>query len=123
MLKHANFVYPENTPTTKEGYHYRTIFEKLFPKVNFSFFFSIKNIIHFHQNMDLFTNFNHTKPLIDYVEPFHLNKILLGYQRQEVLVWHAVLQKLWNGMQHGPKISTLLDVLHSVFIQMHTRMQ
>ncbi|WJX39772.1 asparagine synthase (glutamine-hydrolyzing) [Trifolium repens] len=33
MLKHANFVYPENTPTTKEGYHYyRTIFEKLFPK-------------------------------------------------------------------------------------------
>jgi hypothetical protein len=73
--------------------------------------------------MDLFTNFNHTKPLIDYVEPFHLNRILLGYQCQEVLVWHAVLRKLWNGMQHGPKISTLLDVPRSVFIQMHTRMQ
>jgi len=30
----ANFIYPENTPTTKEGYLYRTIFEKFFPKVN-----------------------------------------------------------------------------------------
>ncbi|KAK7379472.1 hypothetical protein VNO80_04933 [Phaseolus coccineus] len=28
----ANFIYPENTPTTKEGYLYRTIFEKFFPK-------------------------------------------------------------------------------------------
>jgi len=30
----ASFIYPENTPTTKEGYLYRTIFEKFFPKVN-----------------------------------------------------------------------------------------
>lgn len=29
----ASFVYPENTPTTKEAYCYRTIFEKFFPKV------------------------------------------------------------------------------------------
>ncbi|QCD98655.1 asparagine synthase [Vigna unguiculata] len=28
----ASFIYPENTPTTKEGYLYRTIFEKFFPK-------------------------------------------------------------------------------------------
>ncbi|KHG05830.1 hypothetical protein F383_10738 [Gossypium arboreum] len=28
MLINANFIYPENTPTTKEGYYYRTIFEK-----------------------------------------------------------------------------------------------
>ncbi|MBA0743485.1 hypothetical protein Gogos_006155 [Gossypium gossypioides] len=32
MLINANFIYPENTPTTKEGYYYRTIFEKFFPK-------------------------------------------------------------------------------------------
>jgi len=33
MMMNANFVYPENTPTTKEGYYYRMIFEKFFPKV------------------------------------------------------------------------------------------
>ncbi|CAI0473594.1 unnamed protein product [Linum tenue] len=32
MLVNASFVYPENTPTTKEAYYYRTIFEKFFPK-------------------------------------------------------------------------------------------
>ncbi|XP_039003967.1 asparagine synthetase [glutamine-hydrolyzing] 3-like [Hibiscus syriacus] len=32
MLMNASFIYPENTPTTKEGYYYRTIFEKFFPK-------------------------------------------------------------------------------------------
>lgn len=32
MLDKANFVYPENTPTTKEAYYYRTIFERFFPK-------------------------------------------------------------------------------------------
>ncbi|KAK6923758.1 Asparagine synthase [Dillenia turbinata] len=32
MLMTASFIYPENTPTTKEGYYYRTIFEKFFPK-------------------------------------------------------------------------------------------
>lgn len=34
MLMHASFVYPENTPTTKEAYYYRAIFEKFFPKVS-----------------------------------------------------------------------------------------
>ncbi|KAL9276004.1 Asparagine synthetase [glutamine-hydrolyzing] 2-like protein [Drosera capensis] len=32
MLTHASYIYPENTPTTKEAYYYRTIFEKFFPK-------------------------------------------------------------------------------------------
>uniref|UniRef100_A0A1S4BZ26 Asparagine synthetase [glutamine-hydrolyzing] 2 n=1 Tax=Nicotiana tabacum TaxID=4097 RepID=A0A1S4BZ26_TOBAC len=32
MLANASFVYPHNTPTTKEGYYYRTIFERYFPK-------------------------------------------------------------------------------------------
>ncbi|KAH6796641.1 asparagine synthetase 3 [Perilla frutescens var. hirtella] len=32
MLAKASFVYPENTPTTKEAYYYRTIFERFFPK-------------------------------------------------------------------------------------------
>ncbi|XP_057807098.1 asparagine synthetase [glutamine-hydrolyzing] 3 [Salvia miltiorrhiza] len=32
MLAKASFVYPENTPTTKEAYLYRTIFERFFPK-------------------------------------------------------------------------------------------
>lgn len=37
MLMNASFVYPENTPTTKEAYYYRAIFEKFFPKVSFVF--------------------------------------------------------------------------------------
>lgn len=32
MLEKASFVYPDNTPTTKEAYYYRTIFERFFPK-------------------------------------------------------------------------------------------
>ncbi|XP_043719335.1 asparagine synthetase [glutamine-hydrolyzing] 2-like [Telopea speciosissima] len=32
ILTQASFIYPENTPTTKEAYYYRTIFEKFFPK-------------------------------------------------------------------------------------------
>ncbi|KAM7262251.1 hypothetical protein ACFE04_021328 [Oxalis oulophora] len=32
MLSNASFVYPENTPNTKEAYCYRKIFEKFFPK-------------------------------------------------------------------------------------------
>ncbi|XP_019089884.1 PREDICTED: asparagine synthetase [glutamine-hydrolyzing] 3-like isoform X2 [Camelina sativa] len=32
MLMNASFVFPDNTPMTKEGYYYRTIFEKFFPK-------------------------------------------------------------------------------------------
>lgn len=32
MLSHASFIYPENTPPTKEAYYYRTIFERFFPK-------------------------------------------------------------------------------------------
>ncbi|RLN13644.1 asparagine synthetase [Panicum miliaceum] len=32
MMMNASFIYPENTPTTKEGYYYRMIFEKFFPK-------------------------------------------------------------------------------------------
>ncbi|KAH7690021.1 Asparagine synthase (glutamine-hydrolyzing) protein [Dioscorea alata] len=32
MMTHAKYVYPENTPSTKEAYYYRTIFEKFFPK-------------------------------------------------------------------------------------------
>ncbi|XP_062083929.1 asparagine synthetase [glutamine-hydrolyzing]-like [Humulus lupulus] len=32
MMANAAKVFPENTPITKEGYYYRTIFEKLFPK-------------------------------------------------------------------------------------------
>ncbi|XP_070031284.1 asparagine synthetase [glutamine-hydrolyzing] 2 isoform X1 [Nicotiana tomentosiformis] len=32
MLANASFIYPHNTPTTKEGYYYRTIFERYFPK-------------------------------------------------------------------------------------------
>lgn len=38
MLTHASFIYPENTPTTKEAYYYRTIFEKFFPKVRYKFY-------------------------------------------------------------------------------------
>ena len=37
MLMNASFIYPENTPTTKEAYYYRTIFEKFFPKVGLMF--------------------------------------------------------------------------------------
>ena len=33
MLKMAKFRFPENTPTTKEGFRYRAIFQELFPQV------------------------------------------------------------------------------------------
>ncbi|CAN6484723.1 unnamed protein product [Victoria cruziana] len=32
MLANASYVYPDNTPTTKEAYYYRAIFERFFPK-------------------------------------------------------------------------------------------
>ncbi|VAH23417.1 unnamed protein product [Triticum turgidum subsp. durum] len=32
MMTNASFVYPDNTPTTKEAYYYRTVFEKFYPK-------------------------------------------------------------------------------------------
>jgi asparagine synthase (glutamine-hydrolysing) len=32
MMMNASFVYPDNTPTTKEAYYYRTVFEKFYPK-------------------------------------------------------------------------------------------
>ena len=38
MLMNASFVYPENTPTTKEAYYYRSIFEKFYPKVGLCMF-------------------------------------------------------------------------------------
>ncbi|XWS29526.1 hypothetical protein CRYUN_Cryun24cG0036600 [Craigia yunnanensis] len=43
MLMNASFIYPENTPSTKEGYYYRTIFETFFPKVLYCLiYFSIR---------------------------------------------------------------------------------
>ncbi|CAL5053260.1 unnamed protein product [Urochloa decumbens] len=32
MLSNAKFIFPHNTPTTKEAYYYRMIFERLFPE-------------------------------------------------------------------------------------------
>lgn len=32
MLSNAKFIYPHNTPTTKEAYYYRMIFERFFPQ-------------------------------------------------------------------------------------------
>ncbi|KMZ67803.1 Asparagine synthetase [glutamine-hydrolyzing], partial [Zostera marina] len=32
MMQNARFIYPHNTPTSKEAYHYRVIFERLFPQ-------------------------------------------------------------------------------------------
>ncbi|CAN6177875.1 unnamed protein product [Urochloa humidicola] len=32
MLSNAKFIFPHNTPTTKEAYYYRMIFERLFPQ-------------------------------------------------------------------------------------------
>lgn len=33
MMLNAKRIYPHNTPTTKEAYHYRMIFERFFPQV------------------------------------------------------------------------------------------
>jgi hypothetical protein len=33
MMQNAARIYPHNTPTTKEGYYYRMIFERFFPQV------------------------------------------------------------------------------------------
>lgn len=32
-MLNAEKIYPHNTPTTKEGYYYRMIFERFFPQV------------------------------------------------------------------------------------------
>ncbi|MQL91833.1 hypothetical protein Taro_024454 [Colocasia esculenta] len=32
MMLNAKYIYPHNTPTTKEGYYYRMIFERFFPQ-------------------------------------------------------------------------------------------
>ncbi|TVU01342.1 hypothetical protein EJB05_53212 [Eragrostis curvula] len=32
MMSNAQFIFPHNTPTTKEGYYYRMIFERFFPQ-------------------------------------------------------------------------------------------
>lgn len=34
MMSNAKFIYPHNTPTTKEAYYYRMIFERFFPQVS-----------------------------------------------------------------------------------------
>jgi asparagine synthase (glutamine-hydrolysing) len=34
MMSNAKFIYPHNTPTTKEAYCYRMIFERFFPQVS-----------------------------------------------------------------------------------------
>lgn len=33
MMQNAAHIYPHNTPTTKEAYYYRMIFERFFPQV------------------------------------------------------------------------------------------
>jgi hypothetical protein len=33
MMANAKYIYPENTPMTKEAYYYRMIFERFFPQV------------------------------------------------------------------------------------------
>lgn len=54
MLMHASFVYPENTPTTKEAYYYRTIFDKFYPKVSdFHFVFKLGNNDKFYWNFSI----------------------------------------------------------------------
>lgn len=35
MMQHASHIFPHNTPTTKEAYYYRMIFERFFPQVFF----------------------------------------------------------------------------------------
>ena len=37
MMANAMYIYPHNTPTTKEAYYYRQIFERLFPQVRFDY--------------------------------------------------------------------------------------
>lgn len=64
MLMNANFVYPENTPTTKEAYYYRTIFEKFFPKVLFSFVFMTRMECVFPQSSDQASSFYLSKILM-----------------------------------------------------------
>jgi asparagine synthase (glutamine-hydrolysing) len=34
MLSNAKFIFPHNTPTTKEAYYYRMLFERFFPQVS-----------------------------------------------------------------------------------------
>lgn len=45
MLSNASFVFPDNTPMTKEAYYYRTIFEKFFPKVVVTIIYSKLSVL------------------------------------------------------------------------------
>lgn len=48
MMLNAKKIYPHNTPTTKEAYYYRMIFERFFPQVIFQNLFSLQKLCYFH---------------------------------------------------------------------------
>lgn len=45
MMLNAKKIYPHNTPTTKEAYYYRMIFERFFPQVIFRIYFLSKSYV------------------------------------------------------------------------------
>jgi hypothetical protein len=48
MMQNAARIYPHNTPTTKEGYYYRMIFERFFPQVIYNYILEKSQFIPLH---------------------------------------------------------------------------
>lgn len=57
MMLNAARIYPHNTPTTKEAYYYRMIFERFFPQVidqlHIFKYFRASKLIGLHKNLNL----------------------------------------------------------------------
>lgn len=50
MLSNAKFIFPHNTPTTKEAYYYRMVFERFFPQVGGANLNSFRFLINSYNN-------------------------------------------------------------------------
>lgn len=89
MMQNAEHIFPQNTPTSKEAYYYRTIFERFFPQV-----------IYFHQQ--------HCWPIwVNFINPVlqWLYRTQLGWPFQEDQALRAAQQRLSSGTLLGLKIS------------------
>lgn len=102
MMLNAEHIFPQNTPSSKEAYYYRTIFERFFPQViHFLLKFSVDNAGEF-----------------DFINlVFHsICRTQLGLASQEGRASLAAQRRLWSGMLPGLTILTLQVELHLEFM-------
>lgn len=100
MLKAAS-IFPHNTPTTKEAYYYRMVYERLFPQV----FFSSNNHKLYTYTLSPISGWS-MEPCICITLILQI-RILPCSRFQAGQVWPAALPQLWSGTNLGRKTSTL----------------